>query len=370
MKTAIYLIHVIFLIIFMDACSSETENIANADSTAVVLPGFDSLDATNYFYDNAENHVLAITELYIDGEVGNPGKVDFSKLEKHSVIVKETLLDGVGDKFTGAYRYDGYSLMDILNNVILKKKNEEEFHPIIDIYVEIENAGGDKVVLSWGEIFYPNNLHNVIIATDVMRIVPSKTKDLWPLPETCRLVVSSDLITERNIANPVKITVKSYDKSYPVDRNISPLLSKEIAITVNGVQKEIIKENPPGIQEETFQTIFYGRGRGIHSTEPFTGIMLKELMEPYCLLTKENICTGIFIIKALDGYRSVFSFSEVFNRNDQSEVLLIYDEEATDKGKFRVFPACDFFSDRAVKAIDAIIFERIDQPVHTGITEK
>ncbi len=84
--------------------------------------------------------------------------------------------------FIGAYRYDGYSLFDILNDRILKKKNKEEFSPIIDLYVEIENAKGEKVVLSWGEIYYPNFLHNSIIATDVMRIVPSKTKELWPLP--------------------------------------------------------------------------------------------------------------------------------------------------------------------------------------------
>jgi len=45
----------------------------------------------------------------------------------------------------------------------------------------------------------------------------------------------------------------------------------------------------------------------------------------------------------------VFTFSEVTNRNDQSEVLVI--EEGKDQGGlFRLFPSADFFSDRAVKA--------------------
>jgi len=33
-----------------------------------------------------------------------------------------------------------------------------------------------------------------------MRIVPSKTKELWQLPETSKLVVANDLLTERNIS--------------------------------------------------------------------------------------------------------------------------------------------------------------------------
>ena len=123
---------------------------------------------TNNFYDNVETYALPVKDLYIEGEVANPGKVDFSVLPVHSVIVKETLLDSAGgDRFAGAYRYDGYSLFDILNNSILKKANSAEFRPIIDLYVEIENGSGEKVVFSWGEIYYPNNLHKILIASGV-----------------------------------------------------------------------------------------------------------------------------------------------------------------------------------------------------------
>jgi len=107
---------------------------------------------TNNFYDNTETFPLPVKYLIIEGEIANPGKVDFSELLAHSVIVKETLLDSAsGDSFVGAYRYDGYSLFDILDKRILKKANSAEFNPIIDLYVEIENAGGQKVVFSWGE---------------------------------------------------------------------------------------------------------------------------------------------------------------------------------------------------------------------------
>jgi hypothetical protein len=39
------------------------------------------------------------------------------------------------------------------------------------------------------------------------------------------------------------------------------------------------------------------------------------------------------------------------NRNDQQEILLIDRDNYEGAGRFSLFPACDFFSDRAIKAI-------------------
>jgi hypothetical protein len=66
-------------------------------------------------------------------------------------------------------------------------------------------------------------------------------------------------------------------------------------------------------------------------------------------------------ISAKDGYRVAYSFSEIFNRNDQSEVLLINRDEDQQGGKFSIFPAADFFSDRAVKAINGIYMDFINE---------
>ena len=115
------------------------------------------------------------------------------------------------------------------------------------------------------------------------------------------------------------------------------------------------------MQKEKFDAIFYGRGRGIHSTEPFTGVMLKNVLGKYVDFNKKNIQQGIFVVVAEDGYRSVYTFSEVMNRNDQSEILLICNPDVKDNGIFRTFPACDFFSDRAVKGINAIYFSANEQ---------
>ena len=315
----------------------------------------DSTDMTNNFYDNTETFSLPVKDLIIEGEVANPGKVDFSKLTKHSVIVKETVLDSAGgDKFTGAFRYDGYSLFDILENIVIKKKNTGEFSSIIDLYIEVENEAGEKVDFSWGEIYYPNNLHKILIASDVSRIVPSKTKELWILPEKSRIIAATDLITERNISDPVRINVKSYPRSFATIKGMSPMYSPVITVFNQSVRIGEITKIQDQVQNETFNTIFYGRGKGIHSTAPFTGPMVKEMLKEYFPVSRENLQKGVMCFTGKDGYRCVVSYSELFNRNDQQEFLMIKSAPGEDGGLFRMFPASDFFSDRAIKSLSEI----------------
>ncbi len=358
MKKAAILSTVFLILFFNYSCDNKNKQDVNTNNKTSDIPAIeaDTVDATNNFYDNAETYSLHTFDLELTGEIKNPGKVDFSGMSLHSIIVKETALDGDRDTFIGAYRYDGYSLYDILNECHLNKINAKEFSPIIDLFVEIENDKGEKVVISWGEIFYPNHLHEIIIATKVMRIVPSKTNDLWELPVESKVVVSSDLITERNISRPTKITIKSYNKDLKVEKGKKPLFSPKIDIYVENKITETLYKNPINITEQSLHTIFYGRGRGIHSTQPFTGVSLKSYFNGKIKRTQKALREGIFVIAADDGYRSVFTYSELCNRNDQAEVLLVCRPELRHNGIFRVFPSCDFFSDRAVKGINAIYY--------------
>ena len=343
----------LLVLVTMISCNRNPGPVSG-NSSQKSVQAVDTTDMTNNFYDNTVTNLLQVKELRIEGEIANPGPVDFTKLDLHSVIVKETLLDSTGgDRFVGAYRYDGYSLFDILNNSVLKKVNSAEFNPIIDLYVEIENGLGEKVVFSWGEIYYHSNLHKILIASAVSRIVPSKTKELWPLPAASRIVSGCDLVTERNISDPVKITVKSYPKSFPVVKGMSPLYSPEFAVfTGEGRQENISPSFASGIV--TFSTIFYGRGKGIHSTSPFTGLPLKDVIAKYFPSTKQRLQKGMFCFAAKDGYRCAVSYAELFNRNDQQEFLLIKTEPGEDGGLYRVFAAADFFSDRAIKSLSEI----------------
>ncbi len=307
---------------------------------------------TNDFYDDAPTNPLkGARKILVTGEVQKEMTVDISRLPLHSITVKETTLSDSAAGFTGAYRYDGYSLYDILDKVVLKKKNEAEFPPIIDLYVEVTNDRGESVIFSWGEIYYPVNRHRLLIATSVARIVPSKAKDLWPLPTETKIVAGNDLVTSRNISNPVKITVKSLDSKYAINKGMTPLFSETMRICVNGKQRSIMTALPEPVNLETYQTVFYGRGMGIHGTTPFRGAMLSELLKGHYRTSAEALRQGIVVIAGVDGYRAAFTLSEIVNRNDQQEVLLIGSDNYEDAGRFSLFPAGDFFSDRAIKAI-------------------
>lgn len=307
---------------------------------------------TNDFYDDAPlNHLTGSEQILLTGEIEKDIIIDLNTLPKRDVIVKETYLNGEKAAFTGSYRYEGYSLYDILNSVILKKKNAAEYPPIIDLYVEISNVAGEKVVLSWGELYYPNNRHNIIIATDVARIVPSKTKDLWPLPVERKLIVGNDLITERNISNPVKITVKSLYSTYKINKGMKPMWCDTLRVCVNGNLCMEYVALPEEGKEYTYNTVFYGRGMGIHGTSPFKGKLLGKFITPYYSLSKESLRTGIVVIAGVDGYHAAFSLSELVNRNDQQEILIIDKDNYENCGRFSLFPACDFFSDRAIKSV-------------------
>jgi hypothetical protein len=111
----------------------------------------------------------------------------------------------------------------------------------------------------------------------------------------------------------------------------------------------------------TYPAVFYGRGRGIHGTTPFTGIMLKEMLAKYTSVNEINLKTGLIILAGKDGYHASYSFSEIMNRNDQAEFLLVTTPENADGGAFQVYPAADFFSDRAIKSLESIRIVNISQ---------
>jgi len=307
--------------------------------------------ATNDFYDDAETVALpGTTTIEVDGEIANPGEIDMAMapLPIRSVIVKETVLKDGANTFVGAYRYDGYALDEVLDRVVLQKKNQKEFRPIIDAYVEISNAKGDSVLISWGELYYPLHRHEILIATRVMHIVPSESKELWPLPTETRLIVPSDLITERNIANPTRITVRSLDDPFKVDKTGSPSSSPEFTVTKDG--QTPVHVATLGASTQEYPTVFYGRGRGLHGVTSFKGALLKTVLQPYVPVTRDSLRRGMLTIAGKDGYRAAFTVAEVMNRCDQSETLLI-DNGKADGGRFRLFASGDFFSDRAVSML-------------------
>lgn len=309
----------------------------------------------NDFYGDSEVYRLpGPAHMKVKGDVGENITLDLKRVPKRSVLVKEAGIEGQTNKFQGAYLYTGHSLYDLLNSVRIKKPNQDMFSQVIDLYVIIGNASGDRAVFSWGEIYYPSNRHTIMIATEVARIIPTKTGELWPLPGSTRIVCGHDLLNERFIEKPEFLTVTTEDPGTPVIKDKQPLFSPIFSLSSKGKSLAKIESFSKDIPRYKYETVFYGRGRGIHSTTPFEGVLLKDILAKHISPDTVKIKNGYFLVTGDDGYRAVFTYSEIMNRCDQSEVMVMDLGRDEQGGRFRLFSSADFFSDRAIKAVKSI----------------
>ena len=317
------------------------------------LAGFGQ--ATNDFYDNTPSRKLpGSLKIEVSGEVANPGTVDLERLPLRSLIVRESRLEKDGAAFVGAFRYEGYSLLDILNDRVAARAHGAGFKPQTDLMVAVENAAGEKAVLSWGEIYYPAALHRVLIAAAAAPIIPNETKENWPLAGGVKLVCANDLLGERGILNPTRITVFTAPLEIPDKKGLQPLTAANFQVLRPGQPPAAFAATALPAEKRTFPSAFYGRGKGFHGFQRFSGVPLAEALRSYVALDSETLRRGYLVAASIDGYRIAMSCRELFNRNDQAEFLLLDRGEGSDGGRFAIFPAADFFSDRALKAVSAI----------------
>ena len=288
---------------------------------------------------------------YVSGELLNPGQAYVHELAERSVVVKEysPRRKGRDPEFRGAFQYTGYSLSDIIKDYIVSKNNKSEFGLNSDVYVIVENDRGESAVFSWGELFYTNHNHDIIIATRVQPVFPTASDDEWPLPGNTRLVASNDMLTVRNIDRPSKIIIRSFPRSFPGNKGLRPLYSPDIEI--NGpADKKVVIDDPDAESGMliSHELVFFGMHKGLKGPREYTGVPLSDILSDNYDFSDRDLAKGLIGIGARDAYRVVFSLSEVMNRTDMAEVMLL-DEGDSEDGRFRVHPGADFFADRHLK---------------------
>ena len=105
-------------------------------------------------------------------------------------------------------------------------------------------------------------------------------------------------------------------------------------------------------RELEYKTVFYGMGMGHHPNPGFQGISLEKVLDKqlgnYPVSWLRN---GLVCFAGLDGYRTVYSFSELFNRADFSIPILQISDDQEDGGRYRIFSPNDFYADRSVKSL-------------------
>ena len=230
--------------------------------------------------------------------------------------------------------------------------------PISDVYITIENGTGDKVVFSWAEIFLSHTMHQVIIATEQASIEPYKREVDYPKGSVWKVVAANDLFAYRELENPTKITISSFDrKHYDINRKMENPISPSVNVVINDEQRRVIEPNGDGQEQVKYNSVFYGMGMGYHKTPHFEGPILWPLIDDLFISTNAGwIRNGLVCIVGKDGFRNILSFSELFNRVDQVQPILAIPPDDSGSGQFRLYLPSAFYADFSVKNLAEIYF--------------
>jgi hypothetical protein len=243
----------------------------------------------------------------------------------------------------------------LLNPFIVEKKNAEEFRPATDVYIIIENDKGERVVFSWAEIYLTNIPHQVIIATEQASIEPYKREVDYPKGNVWKVVAANDLFAFREIENPTRITVKSFDKKdYVIDRELNEPFSPTVNIIINDELKYVVDDKNKELIRK-YNSVFYGMGMGYHDTPSFEGVLLSSFVDEDLKLDESKwMRNGLACVVGKDGFRNIFSVSELFNRVDQVHPILAIPSVDSGSGQFRLYHPSVFYADFSVKNLAEI----------------
>jgi DMSO/TMAO reductase YedYZ molybdopterin-dependent catalytic subunit len=308
---------------------------------------------------SASASTLAITGLV--RQPLNLTRQDLNGFDAIRVQLNEVMSDG---SFQGVFHYSGVPLKSLLELANVEKE-ETAFRKKVDLAIRVHNKKGAQVALSWGEVFY-RNPGGIIVATSASPIMPHKDCKRCHSPEVYKprlerfqrtigfpkLVISSDTYADRSLEEITSIEVLDLRPKMPA-KKLKKLYASEFTI-VGAMKKAItIKDLGPYPRRE-ITVKHLGEGKGYHGIDKFAGSPFKTILD------KAGIAPDLsttFLVSAPDGYRSLFSYGEIFLNPAGDRMTLadrINGQPIKNGGKFVLVSPDDLMSDREVKAVQKI----------------
>jgi len=286
---------------------------------------------------------------------------DLNGFDSIQVQLNEVMQDR---SFRGNFVYRGVPLKTLLELACIEKEMTA-FGKKTDLAIRVKGENGRVVALSWGEVFY-RNPGRIIIAYSAYPIMPHHSCKKCHSPEEYeprmsqfqreigfpKLVVSGDTYADRSLDDISSIEVLDIRPKMPADRD-QKLFSPEF--TIQGDVKTVTTiKNLPDSPRKALLVKHLGEGKGYHGFHNFEGVTFKRILE--------NAGAGadlshVYLISAPDGYRSLFSYGELF-LDPSGERVIIADTQEDNPikkgGKFCLVPPDDVFLDRDIKAVKEI----------------
>jgi precorrin-2 methylase len=311
--------------------------------------------------------------LSIIGNVRQPLNLSIEDLGRYQTVrvqLNEVMKDG---SFKGIFYYKGVPLRTLLDTAYIEKE-QSPFSKMIDLAVLVRGRDGKEVALSWGEIYFRNS-SDIIVATSASPIMPHRNcascheKDFYEpyMNQFSReigfpkLVMAGDEYADRSIEDIVSIEVIDPRPKMPTD-NSKELFSKEFTIT-GAVKKGITITDISSYPRVEAMVKNVGEGKGYHGISDYSGASLKTILDKAGI---EPDLSKVFFVSAPDGYRSLFSYGEVYLKKDEGGIIIAdrnKGESIEKEGKFFLIPTEDLMSDRDVKSVERIeVFTLKKQP--------
>ncbi|MFP4085497.1 MAG: SAM-dependent methyltransferase [Desulfobacteraceae bacterium] len=302
--------------------------------------------------------------LSITGVVKQPLNLslkDLKAMQSIEIQLNDVFEDG---SYKGAFMYRGIPLRTLLELADIQKE-QSRFKKRVDLAIAVRNTEGEQTVLSWGEVFYKNP-GNIMVAFSAHPIVPHKNCAKCHEPEVYKprlnqlyreigypkLVVAADAYANRSLESITSIQIIDPAPRMPAQKR-KTLYSPQFTVT-GQVEKPLTVTDLSGYPRRALISRHLGEGRGYHGLDPVSGAPFRAILNKAGVTPDLNTA---FLVSAPDGYRSLFSYGEVFldpageriiaaDRMDQAPIQ--------QGGKFFLIPPDDLMADRDVKAVEKI----------------
>lgn len=304
--------------------------------------------------------------LTVGGSVSHPlnvGVDELAKLESVETRVTELTRDS---RYSGVFVYRGVPLKNLLELAVVHKE-EGGFNKPLDLAVLVKDKNGKTVVVSWGEVFYKNP-SDLLIAISATPVRPHHAKGCGECHPSevyqralnqldrkigfPKLVVSNDFYADRCLEDVVSIEVVDLKKPYERKQG-QKLFSPKFTVS-DGRGKSVEMTDLSSYPHLEAAVKEVGDGRGFHGLKHFGGVSLRDLLKKVgASLDAESAV----LISSVDGYRSLFSFGEIY-LSPEGERIMVADSEKgrplKENGRFALVAPNDLAADRMIKAINKI----------------
>ncbi len=277
-----------------------------------------------------------------------------------TVRIRTKEVDPQGE-VTGAYIYNGFPVYFLLDGIRPQKNSNDKFDRPLDLIVTFISKTGKRSHFSYGELTMCNDTFPVTLAFNREPVLPSKDPESYKKNRETKPLVGLRLICPRDRNNyryldqVVSIEMflpRTSDKILPKLVKGDRCLSNKLFCIKKGNKYE---SSFSGIKIKTFKNwVRIGHGRGIKSKNPETvsGYSLRNFLVNN--FGSSNI-DDFFMFVGCDGYRSLFSWSEIFHTYAGERMIIITQRNGKPiRNNITLGITNDFFVDRDIHGLSYI----------------